>query len=326
MLWHVAASRVRRVGAVELFAASATTAGRIRWATGLTVALIAISVVMVPASWTQEASLVPVRTARTNSVAAVATRVPRALVSTVSEPTVADCVSGAPTIGVVASVIDGRSFVLADGREVRLAAIETPSLATPDEAREEGVAARLELESLLRDRAVTVQPISAGDRYGRVVGFVFTAMPDGLVQHEMLAQGYALLSPIAIPLGCRNILRAAEHSARNAKLGLWGDPYYQVRRADDAADLLAERGRFVLVGGRVQSVRESGGIVYVNFGRRWVEDFTVTILKRNERLFTGAGLHPSGFSGRWIEVRGFVEQHGGPAIEASRPEQIELVE
>jgi hypothetical protein len=32
----------------------------------------------------------------------------------------------------------------------------------------------------------------------------------------------------------------------------------------------------------VLSVRESGATIYVNFGRRWTEDFTVTILKRNE--------------------------------------------
>jgi hypothetical protein len=61
----------------------------------------------------------------------------------------------------------------------------------------------------------------------------------------------------------------------------------------------------------------------VNFGRRW--DFTVTILKRNERLFASAGLEPGRLAGRRIEVRGFVEERGGPAIEAVRPEQIEIV-
>ena len=37
------------------------------------------------------------------------------------------------------------------------------------------------------------------------------------------------------------------------------------------------------------SVRESGGTIYVNFGRRWTEDFTVTVAKRNERTFADAG-------------------------------------
>jgi hypothetical protein len=73
------------------------------------------------------------------------------------------------------------------------------------------------------------------------------------------------------------------------------------------------------------SVRESGGIVFVNFGQHWSEQFTVTILKRNERFFAGAGLTPKALAGRNIEVRGWVEERGGPAIEVSRPEQIEVV-
>jgi hypothetical protein len=118
-------------------------------------------------------------------------------------------------------------------------------------------------------------------------------------------------------------LRAAEVAARAAGLGLWSDPYYGVRQADNPADILLDQGRFALVEGTVASVRERGGIVYVNFGRRW--DFTVTILKRNERLFAGAGLEPGRLAGRRIEVRGFVEERGGPAMEAVRPEQIEIV-
>jgi len=39
----------------------------------------------------------------------------------------------------------------------------------------------------------------------------------------------------------------------------------------------------------------------------------------------GAGLTPKVLTGRHIEVRGWVEERGGPAIEAVRPEQIEIV-
>ena len=38
------------------------------------------------------------------------------------------------------------------------------------------------------------------------------------------------------------------------------------------------------------SVRESGANIYVNFGRRWSEDFSVTVQKRNERNFAAAGV------------------------------------
>ena len=74
------------------------------------------------------------------------------------------------------------------------------------------------------------------------------------------------------------------------------------------------------------SVRESGATIYVNFGRRWSTDFTVTILKRNERSFKAAGLEPKTLAGRRVRVRGYIEERGGPWIEAARPEQIEITD
>jgi hypothetical protein len=73
------------------------------------------------------------------------------------------------------------------------------------------------------------------------------------------------------------------------------------------------------------SVRDSGVTIYVNFGRRWSEDFTVTLLKRNERSFVDAGIEPKKLEGRRVRVRGWVEEHGGPWIEALHPTQIEIV-
>jgi endonuclease YncB( thermonuclease family) len=243
----------------------------------------------------------------------------------------ADCGGDGATAGEVVRVIDGRSFLLADGREVRLAAVETLSLVPGDEDEARVTAAlagKAALESVVLHREVTLRPAGAGpDRYGRLIAYVFVRTPSGeaLAQHEMLAAGQALVAPAALTAGCRTYLRDAERAARAAKLGLWGDPYYVVRQADNIADILAEQGRFAVVGGKVASVRESGGIVYVNFGRRWSQDFTVTILKRNERLLTGAGLAPKALAGRHVEVRGWIEERGGPAIEVVRPEQIEIV-
>jgi endonuclease YncB( thermonuclease family) len=243
----------------------------------------------------------------------------------------AGCGGDSAISGEVARVIDGRSFLLADGREVRLAAIETLLLVPGDEddARvAAALAARSALEALVLHREVALRGTGAGpDRYGRLNGYAFVRAPSGeaLAQRELLAAGQALVSPAALPAGCRTYLRDAERAARTAKLGLWGDPYYVVKQADNIPDVLAEQGRFAVVEGKVASVRESGGIVYVNFGRRWSEDFTVTILKRNERAFASAGLAPKALAGRHVEVRGWIEERGGPAIEVVRPEQIEIV-
>ena len=124
---------------------------------------------------------------------------------------------------------------------------------------------------------------------------------------------------------CARLLQASEQTARVAKLGLWGEPVYVIGKAEDPAGVLTSRGRLALVEGKVLSVRESGGTIYVNFGRRWSEDFTVTIAKRNERAFSAAGVAPKSLSGRRVRIRGWIEERGGPWVEASRPEQIEVL-
>src|SRR5262249_45975550 len=97
-----------------------------------------------------------------------------------------------------------------------------------------------------------------------------------------------------------------------------------VQAAEHGAELLANRGRFTVVEGKVLSVRESGGTIYMNFGRRWSQALTVTILKRHERMFRGAGLQPKTLEDRRIRVRGFIEERNGPRIEGTSPEQIEI--
>jgi len=243
----------------------------------------------------------------------------------------ADCGGSSGASGEVVRVIDGRSFLFPDGREIRLAAIESllPVPGDEDEARvAAALAARTALEALVLHREVALRIAGASpDRYGRLVAYAFIRTPSGdaLVQRELLVSGQALVSPAAMAAGCHAYLRDAERTARAGRLGLWGDPYYVVKPADRSVDVLAEQGRFTVVQGQVVSVRDSGGMVYLNFGRRWSQDFTVTILKRNERMFVGAGLTPKVLTGRHIEVRGWVEERGGPTIEAVRPEQIEIV-
>ena len=116
-----------------------------------------------------------------------------------------------------------------------------------------------------------------------------------------------------------------ETAARAAKRGLWADPNFAPLPADHVTELAAERGHFVLVEGKVLSVRESGGTIYLNFARRWSQDFSVTIVRRHARAFAAAGIEPKALEGRRIRVRGWIEQRSGPIIEAAAPEQIEII-
>jgi len=222
--------------------------------------------------------------------------------------------------------------VLDDGREVRLAAIEVPPLPPLKEAGAApgGDAARDGLAALLTGAEIVLKQAEQQktDRYGRVTAYAFVNR-DGaerLVQAEVIGAGFARVSPRAGGRACAAELLKFERDARRGKLGLWAGSYYDSLDAESPADVLAQQGHFALVEGKVVSVRESGATIYVNFGRRWSEDFTVTILKRNERSFAAAGLEPKQLAGRRVRVRGFVEERGGPWIEASLPEQIELID
>jgi endonuclease YncB( thermonuclease family) len=234
--------------------------------------------------------------------------------------------------GVVSAVTDGRTFVLGDGREVRLDAIEIPLLPSSeqDPRAEAGQSARNALANLLIDRKIELRQRVSGstDRYGRLIAFAYLANAPSTrsAGHEMLAAGYARVAARVGDRACAAELLAHESAARDAALGLWGKPVYSVIRADSGTQLLDGRGHFTLAEGKILSVRESGGTIYMNFGRRGSQALTVTILKRHERIFSAAGIAPNRLENRHVRVRGWVEERNGPRIEATGPEQIEIVE
>jgi endonuclease YncB( thermonuclease family) len=135
--------------------------------------------------------------------------------------------------GTVTRVIDGRSFVLDDGREVRLAGIEVPPLPSPQDANPlpGGAAARDALAALAEgDQIVLRRAETAADRYGRVVAYAFTER-DGdelFVQGELIGSGFARVGDRVGSRACAADLLRRETAARAAKLGLWTDPYYEV--------------------------------------------------------------------------------------------------
>jgi endonuclease YncB( thermonuclease family) len=225
--------------------------------------------------------------------------------------------------GKVTRVVDGRSVVLEDGREVRISGIETPQPSATGEQR--FAAGKAALEAMLLGQLVELHGLQdITDRYGRTIAFL--VRQDGAIDvaGDLLARGHAQVAAQIGDAACATELHSRERVARTSKLGLWSEPYYDVIEAHNAPQLLAARGRFSLVEGKVLSVRESGGTIYLNFGRRWSEALTVTISKRHERIFSGAGLLPKRLESRTVRIRGWIEERNGPRIEASWPEQIEV--
>ena len=224
--------------------------------------------------------------------------------------------------GKVIRVVDGRSVMLEDGREVRISGIEPPQPSAPERS---SAAGRATLQAIVLGQVVELHGLQdVTDRYDRTVAFL--VRQDGTIDvaGELLASGHARVAAQIGDAACAAELHSRERAARTSKLGLWSEPYYDVIEAHNAPQLLAARGRFSLVEGKVLSVRESGGTIYLKFGRGWSEALSVTISKRHERIVSGAGLLPKRLERRTVRIRGWIEERNGPRIEASRPEQIEV--
>jgi hypothetical protein len=117
---------------------------------------------------------------------------------------------------------------------------------------------------------------------------------------------------------------AAEAAARDAKRGIWADAT-AIKNTESPGDILTGIGRFMVVEGKVLSVRQAGATTYVNFGRNWTRDFAVTISRRVLPSFEAAGISLKSLENRRIRVRGWVEARGGPRIEVLRVGQIEML-
>ncbi len=214
-----------------------------------------------------------------------------------------------------AAARDGRTLLLKDGGEVRLAGIEVSEQS------------RAALASLVSGHALRLEGLSAErDRYGRLVAFAFIGDAQQSVQQALLEQAQTRVAARVGDKACAEALLAAERAARASSRGLWADPNFAPLAAENHARLRAERGHFTIIEGKVLSVRESGSTIYVNFGPRWTRDFSVIILRRNQRIFNAAGLEPKRLQGRRIRVRGVLELRRGPVIEADAPEQIEFAD
>ena len=136
--------------------------------------------------------------------------------------------------GIAGRVADGRTFLLDDGREVRLAGIEVPPLAADSGSAPGGAASKDGLAALLAGSEIVLRQAEPQqtDRYGRIMAYAFVTRggSERLVQAELLAAGLARVAPRVGSRACAMELLSRESAARRAKLGLWATSYYDFAR------------------------------------------------------------------------------------------------
>ncbi|MEZ5909561.1 MAG: thermonuclease family protein [Hyphomicrobiaceae bacterium] len=241
----------------------------------------------------------------------------------------------------VVRVVDAATLLLDDRTEVRLIGALTEDMAavpgSPARPETDGLPppqlpaslARRLLGDLALGRTVELfHSGSRSDRYGRLPAQV-VAISNGervWLQGALVARGLARAYALADHAGCLAPLIRLEAAARAQKLGLWANAAYAVRPAWRTGELRRYRHTFQLVEGRVQRVSHGKGQTYLNFGRDWRSDFTITIRAGVRRTLAAAGIDLTRLQGRVVRVRGWLIQRNGPLIEISQAEELEVVE
>ena len=237
----------------------------------------------------------------------------------------------------VVEVIDADTLVLADGREVRFVGIQAPKLPLGRKGFKKWPLAD-EAKAFVQDLVLgkEVHLAYGGrriDRHGRVLAHLFLAgrgsdlQEETWVQAQILAAGLARVYSFPDNRAALPRLLALEREARAANKGIWSNPYYRIREALD----LERNGdqdhySFQLVEGRVLSAAEIKGRSYLNFGSDWKRDFTISLSPRVTKLFKKEGLDPKSYEGKALRIRGWIKSFNGPMIEATHPEQIEVLQ
>jgi micrococcal nuclease len=241
------------------------------------------------------------------------------------------CDLSQPETGTVAAVIDGETLQLTDGRTVRLIGAKAPMpplgwrgedpWPLVDEAKDalESLASGREIELRFGERRT--------DRHGHALAQVFVVSGGTRLwlQEEMITKGLARVYSLPDSRACIAELMAREREARAERRGVWGSSAYRIASALDVKRLGRLIHSYQLVEGRVASVGEGGGRLYLNFAPDWRSDFTISVERKAVGAFAAAGIDLKALAGARLRVRGFLAWRNGPMVEASHPEQIELL-
>lgn len=233
-----------------------------------------------------------------------------------------DCAAGlAVSSAEVLAARDGMTLRLKEGGEIRLAGIVTPT--EHDGGVDAAQRAAAILDRLLAGKRIIVHAAPEPDRYSRLVAQV---VADGAwVQAALLRAGMARVMPADHAADCTAALLDAEQHARKMRAGFWDSELFAIERASAVSDLTAAAGRFMLVEANVRRVGESGGRLYLDFGRRFTEDFTIVIPRAAQPAFAAAGMDLRGLAGKRVRARGVLFFWGGPAMELHNPAALELL-
>lgn len=233
----------------------------------------------------------------------------------------------------IVEVIDGDTVILSSGKQVRMVGTQAPKLALN---RKNFVdwpladTAKTALENIALGQQVQLKYGGLKiDRHRRILAHLFIKNDDGQdiwLQEYMLQQGLTRTYSFKDNRSCVAELLIAEKSARTAQKNIWNLQYYDIIAATNLKTLAKKLGTYQLVEGILLKFEHKYGQLYFNFGDNYRTDFTISVAKMNRMAFAQSNVDFNALIGKKIRVRGWLEQRGGPMIEATHPEQLEFLD
>lgn len=203
----------------------------------------------------------------------------------------------------VRHVLDGDTFILVDGRHVRLIGVNAPELGK-DGAPGQPLAkqARNRLSRLVKGQPVTLSyEHERQDHYGRWLAHARLAEGES-VEEILLREG--LVWAIAIPPNVDQLssLFMVENEARAAGRGIWSEPAYRPKPAES---LTATDTGFRFIEGTVLKRAQGRQVIYFDLAPR-----VALVVPREEwkKYFDGKSTN---LVGRTVVARGWLTEHRG---------------
>ena len=226
----------------------------------------------------------------------------------------------------VKTIIDPITLQLSDGQLVRLSGIDIPDLSIHAQG-DISVLAMDVLRDAFADKKVKLHQTPKADwgrtnRMGHILAHI-TRDKDGVwAQGTLLRLGLARMNTNERTPELAAEMLTLEDKAHAEKLGLWADNKYAIKTPETIG---AYMDSFQIIEGRVHSVSLRKNRLYINFGKNWKTDMTVTIAPEHKRRFSKASIDPQQWNGKTLRVRGWVRDYNSAYIEITHPQAVEVL-
>lgn len=225
----------------------------------------------------------------------------------------------------VASIYDGDTVRLQDGRKLRFIGINTPELHPNWQNQKNSVppepyakAAKAYLSGLLTNNTLhLVYDKERQDRHGRTLAHAFLADGRNLSQ-LLLEQGLGTTLVVPPNLWRQPCYAKIEQQAHKATRGLWSHPRYQ---AIDANTLAPETRGYRIVRGKVTRIGQSKSAYWLNLSKR----FALRIVRSDLQYFANQDFER--LIGQRVEARGWVYARKGELrMRIRHPSALQVVQ